>query len=269
MPAGESAFFEDPDYQQRRWEAFGDPSGKATKVGIKRPDMLCRSDQISRVSQHLPDARFVVVLRDPIRRAVSAYYHLVRHAHLRPAPLDRGLELALEAYRTTSNHSPIRSIVDYGRYGHYLTEWYQRYEPSRFLVLAQSGVAAAPASAVAQCERHIGVPAEVVDVERDRENVGVYDDRVLWLAQTGHRLRTTRLPEASRRVPSKSRALRLVGAGLSRAADRLARPGARPPALPARIEAALREIYEEDLAVLRPLVGIEAVDWTFGDGGSS
>lgn len=91
MPHGESPFFEDPDYAERPWERFADPSQRAAIAGIKRPDILCRPDLIQRIARHSPESKFIIVLREPISRAVSAYYHLARHAHIPAEGLNAGL----------------------------------------------------------------------------------------------------------------------------------------------------------------------------------
>lgn len=77
------------------------------------------------VHSELPDARIVAVLRDPVRRAISAYHHWMRQGNLSPLA---GLE------KTAREHPRLR-IVEYGQYHQHLSAWKAVYPEDQMLVL--------------------------------------------------------------------------------------------------------------------------------------
>lgn len=76
VPSGEIPFFEDPDYSQGDIESFARLFARGCHkkaVGLKRPNYLHKPECPERIHRHIPSARLIVILRDPIERAISAY----------------------------------------------------------------------------------------------------------------------------------------------------------------------------------------------------
>jgi hypothetical protein len=267
MPPGESAFFEDPEYVERQWERFPEGPDAYVVAGIKRPDVMCRETLIDRVSEALPDAKFLVVLRDPVARAMSAHYHLVRHAHLPLMSADESLRNALREHRETAKDTVANSLIRFGLYGHYLARWLEHYPPERFLILSQTSVAADAANSISRCCAHIGVsPGDLSEPSEASENVGLYDPRYIPMYRFGHVLKTRPIGDQGRRVPRRNRVMRGLGAGLTTAAQQLASRQRRPGPISADTRARLVDVYRPDLELLRSLVPAGAVDWVFDDG---
>ena len=85
MPGSESVFFEDPYYNEhdlRPLQEKLDPAPLDTVVGIKCPNYLCTPECAPRLANHLPHARLIAILRNPVDRAISQYYHLIRSGRL-------------------------------------------------------------------------------------------------------------------------------------------------------------------------------------------
>lgn len=266
MPTGESAIFEEPDYAQRRWERLGDDEPAGVVKGIKRPNYLCSDQAIEHVSDALPEARLIVVLREPISRAVSSYYHLVRHAQLPFLPLDAGMNRCLDAFEA-GDASLAASIVRFGLYGRYLELWYARYPRGRFLILAQQFVSDNPGHALRRCATHLGVDPEssmFMDASRqaiERKNVGLYDARLLRIGRLASVLKTRAIPGSTRREP---RGLLLCGVGtvIARTAELAAlRRGQHLETLAPETRDRLAAIYAEDLVRLKALAPTEALYW--------
>lgn len=59
--------------------------------GIKRPDYLSLPERPQRINEHSPEAKLIVVLKNPIQRAVSAYYHYISNRYLRAVEPNEGL----------------------------------------------------------------------------------------------------------------------------------------------------------------------------------
>ena len=74
------------------------------------------------VHRHLPDAKFIVMLRDPVTRAVSGFHHNI--SMRRVSPRQRILEVGGRW-----------GIVSMGFYHAHLTEWLRYFDRDRFLIL--------------------------------------------------------------------------------------------------------------------------------------
>ena len=65
------------------------------------------------ITKNLPDIKIIIILRDPVKRAVSAYYHFIKAKNY--SPMVKFKE-ALEKY-------PNRLIVEFGQYYKYIQLW--------------------------------------------------------------------------------------------------------------------------------------------------
>lgn len=97
---------------------------------------------IARVS---PSARFVYILRDPVRRIYSAYWHDVRHNQER-----RSLEKALEEEVSYINGSDYLGQISY---------FSQTFPIGRFLFLRFEDLQNDPATVVEACTRFLDLPS--------------------------------------------------------------------------------------------------------------
>jgi hypothetical protein len=77
------------------------------------------------VAKHVPDAKLIVSLRDPVARAISAYFHYMREGKL---PVLSGLT------RTVTEHPRLR-ILELGDYAKHLAPWLATFPRDRVLVL--------------------------------------------------------------------------------------------------------------------------------------
>ena len=59
------------------------PIGSSVKVGLDSSTLFHSKISFSKLAQRMPDTRFVVLLRDPVMRAYSHYWHLVRTGRAR------------------------------------------------------------------------------------------------------------------------------------------------------------------------------------------
>ncbi len=129
-----------PNYlwvSSHRNHEWGDPS---------KPDHVFRMDAPERVARDLgTDVRLVVMLRDPVQRAISAFYHHLR----RGGRIERSWSFEDNARRF--------GIVQMGFYAAHLERWLSAFPADRLLVLANEEVREHPQEAVACIHRHIGV----------------------------------------------------------------------------------------------------------------
>ena len=75
------------------------------------------------ILEQFPDIKVIIVMRDPVRRAVSAYQHLVRRRDPQVSPL-RSLRHVAEAW-------PRKRLIEYGTYLPTIRFWQQFIPPER------------------------------------------------------------------------------------------------------------------------------------------
>lgn len=99
MPRGETALFEPPEYESgaiREFLSSDAASGKEKVRGVKRPSNLCLPEVPPRIAQHFPDAKLFAILRDPLARTKSAYYHYISGGFLPAYELNKGVQSLLD-----------------------------------------------------------------------------------------------------------------------------------------------------------------------------
>lgn len=87
-------------------------------VGEDSTTYLASRDAVPRIEQHLPGAKYIVLLRDPIKRAQSHYWHMVRRGYYR-----RSFERTL--------HETPDTILQRGFYREQLQHLYDTVPPDR------------------------------------------------------------------------------------------------------------------------------------------
>jgi hypothetical protein len=97
------------------------------------------------VAHHLPDVRLIVVLRDPVRRAISAYYHAIRRGRVSP-------------WSSIADAGARHGILSMGLYYQHLKSWHRSFDRERFLVLIfEEDVLATPAATMRRVYSFVGV----------------------------------------------------------------------------------------------------------------
>lgn len=137
-----------------------------------------------RVLTDLPNARFVVLLRDPVERAWSHYKHSVRDGH-EELPFAKALaaeEARFEEYQNSvTSGGPVtrtRSFHSYkarGRYHEQLERWFATFDRSRFLVLRSEDFFVAPQEVTNQVLAYLGL-SPLKSGEFNAYNVGSADE---------------------------------------------------------------------------------------------
>lgn len=99
------------------------------------------------VKQYLgADLRFVVVIRNPVQRALSAYAHYVAHEEIPPN----------QRFREARRYG---GIIDMGFYARHLQNWFEYFPSSRFLVISlEMDIVPDPARTLLEVQGFLGVP---------------------------------------------------------------------------------------------------------------
>lgn len=267
IPEGEVRHFEDPFYADgavATLPGMYEPTGDRVVRGIKRPDYLGRPEIPARLHEHLPHARFFVVLRDPVARAVSSYYHFVRHGFVPLRPIDEAFE-ALLADEWAPEYPRSREVLSFGLYGEHLRRYRALYPADRFMVLDQGPLVRDPQGSLRRAFEFIGVdPGFELPPRTNRvSNKGVYAPSRLRLLRTKNRTRFRYSASMDRRYPKRMTpwgwTYNAAVVGLDRVVLSRFDEG-RPPALSATTRARLQDYYAADAVLLRPVLAEYAVD---------
>jgi hypothetical protein len=134
----------------------------ALVVGEKSPNYLFDPRVPERVQGLLPEAKLIVLLRDPVARAVSNF-HQERRRRIEPsASFAEVVEIELrqrEARRNgtwSGNERPIEYLAR-GRYAEQLERWFARFDARQFHVIQSEKLFASPVDVVAGAQRFLGV----------------------------------------------------------------------------------------------------------------
>jgi hypothetical protein len=102
-----------------------------------------------RIAQDLETNRFVALLRNPIDRAISNYWH-ARRQGLETRALKPAMEAELEACDTAAAEPPRRGYLDRGIYHRAVARWLDHFPRESMLLIQSEKMFADPASVMAR-----------------------------------------------------------------------------------------------------------------------
>lgn len=164
MPPGETPFFQDPDYSPDRLNVLEREVASATTHqlrGIKRPNYLGQAEVPERIKQHLPDTKIIAVLRDPVSRAISAYFHFLQYGHIPLVPINKGLR-AILAGQWGDKYPLSSTILSYGLYDHHLARYAEYFDEAKTKVVVLDDVGKDPEGVSQDLYRFLGVDDAVI-----------------------------------------------------------------------------------------------------------
>ncbi len=197
-------------------------------IGEATPNYLYIAEAMSRVAEFLPDARLVAILRNPVDRAYSHYWHN-RSVGREQLSFEEALEAEAGRIDSADPHDRAYwSYVDRGRYVHQLRRVQELYPSGALNVMLFDDLTTAPEASYRSLCSFIGVS----DEHRPAELGEAVNSFVTF--------RSRALRSATRRMPRTAR----------RAVGRInAKQDSYPPMSPAT-RASLLERLREDNAAL-------------------
>lgn len=174
------------------------------------------------VRTYLPDVRMVLSIRDPVDRAISAYYWSVRKRNIPDLTLDRGLEIALEAYRGgfrgRDDLASYRDIIERGFYDQQIRRYLNHFPTGQLLVITHDEVVEDPRLVLRRVYEFLGVDGAFSPRRlRRRPKKNSYSRALIRLERLG-----CALPSGSRAISKiADYANRVVGSWPSRPEARL------------------------------------------------
>lgn len=110
-----------------------------------------------RIREEIPDAKILIILRNPVDRAFSAYMHLIRdeREHL---PLDQAL--AAEASRKEMDYEPMWLYQELGFYSEQVQRYLEVFGPSQVKVVVFEDFIARPQAVLKDVFQFLNVDSE-------------------------------------------------------------------------------------------------------------
>lgn len=232
-------------YLDARFADAGD-----ARCGTVTPQYLSDPATAARMHAFAPNARIIVLLRDPVKRALS-HFQMSKLRGLETRSFDDAVadQLAtLESGNTLDLYSETGTYVVRGNYAWLLTDWYKLYGAENILVVFNDDLDADPVGTVARVQRFLGIDERVPLDAEFRFNA----------SPPPHRLSRLRKPVARilRRVGWQRISIERrerISSLIERLLARLV-PSNKRPMAPETL-ATLRRYYAPDYAPLAELIG--------------
>ncbi len=155
-----------PTKSERRRIEREQPTGFRT--GEATPCYLFHPHVPRRIASAVPDARLIVILRNPVSRAYSDYCMKLRRGFeeltfeeaidREPERIESELEKMLKDETYFSYNRWHFSYLARGHYAEQLERWYEHFSTEQILVLASEDFFQTPTLAYAQVMNHLGLP---------------------------------------------------------------------------------------------------------------
>lgn len=247
-------------WRRRDYEALFASAPAGTLRLESTPFYLYLPSARRRLAEELPDAKFVVVVRDPIDRAYSNWMHLWVDG-LEPEA-DFVAACRAEERRIDAGWAPFWHYRRMGRYGEQLADLFARVERERVLVLRYWQLVAKPAETLDRVSTFLGItPGQVGVVPPDNSRPFVPPgarSRILApIVRVGARAGAYAPPQVWRR------ASRPLVAALQHGG-----PEQRPKLEPEHRTALLQDCLD-DIALLEDVLGESFQDWRSAEGRGS
>lgn len=199
------------------------------------------------------DLKFIVLLRDPVRRAWSHYLHM-RRLGTETLPFREALEA--EARRLEADPESWFGYFSDGLYAAQLREWLAVFPRERFLIQLTARLERDPHGVVQEACRFLGVaPPAALELRIDRNSAALPKNRFIAKLLNRPNVATNFLKRA---VPFT---LRQDIRDTLNAWNRVSYEDKRPPRLHPRLEETLRRRYAEDIAALEAITAFDLRDW--------
>lgn len=248
---GDALTYREHVWQRDRYEALFAAAPAGTLRGEATPLYLYDAGAMRRIRALIPDARLIVVVRDPVERAHSNWTHLWS-AGLEPVG-DFVQACAEEERRIAAGWASFWHYTGLGRYGEQLARAFSLFPREQVLVLRYRRLIDEPAATLDRICGFLGVATGQL-AEIPRENVTAQPDRTL-----AHRAASVGM-----RV-SDSVGRLLPGSAATAATHRLERflqrggRGRQPLSWEQR--QALLPAFTADIRLLGSLLGEDFSDW--------
>jgi len=268
LPGGELATFEDPNYADYDPESFSShftPGRNVEEIGLKRPSYLHEPAVPERLAEHLPEIRLIVSLRDPINRAISAYFHQVRQNFAPLVDVNQGLEKILKG-RWSEKYPRTSQIIEYGKYYQQIERYLKYFDRESLYLTTYRAVTTRSEDVLGSIQDFLKVnPKSFTGLSDSSANVGLYSKPRLLVARLVNRIRFEYFHNGQRMRPMKNIGLlkKITVRGLrnlNRHILQLFETG--QPSLQTDVRGELVSYYRDDAERLRSTFDLDVDHWS-------
>lgn len=239
------------DYQELFRDAQREKArGEASAIYLYLPEVA------DRIKASIPDAHILVVLRNPVERAHSAFLHQVRDG-LEDKDFERALRE--EPGRIAAGWSPLYHYRTMGFYTEQLRRYYRAFGPDKVHVYLYDDLREDPSGLVRLIFNVLGVDASfVVDAETQHNISGVPKNKLVHRMYAFLRgANQSTLKSLGKKVLPTS----VRGLVKSRAMQKMQETNLLKPSLHPDIKRDLAGGYREDVTELQRLLGRDLTHW--------
>lgn len=163
------------------------PEGEFGITGEATPNYYAMNVH-DRIEQTLPGVKLICVMRDPAERAISQYFHGLRHGAIK-RPLEQFFnrkifdklkgksdrEYQEIAYRTGEGDLTFNPMLVYGLYIHFLRKWVAKFGPKRILMLTLDEFSQRQDATIAKTCDFLGLDHPPKSLDLNKPHRGQYD----------------------------------------------------------------------------------------------
>lgn len=124
--------------------------------GIKFPEYLTNENCAKNISSFLPEAKLIAILRNPVDRIFSAYYHYVSAGLAPISDMNKGLYEIIDG-RHQEEYPKTRDLIEYGFYYKYLRIYLDYFTRDQILILLYEGIQQNPETSMKKVLAYLGV----------------------------------------------------------------------------------------------------------------
>lgn len=257
--------FSQPGFDERNVEALAlrMEGGRGKKaVGFKRP-FLAEPDVPERVHSIAPDCKLLVMLRDPVARAVSGYFQAMEGYDVPVLEVNEGFARMLDAPVEKRDPRSWR-VFDEGMYGKHLARWLRYFPREQLLIQIAEESRNDPAAAVRGACEFLGLDDQGITMESGRStNPGHYS---LTHQRIGRKLRRIydRQSETGEWMHRRGKLGKISRAIVKRGIDDgllMLFLKQKAPKLSEAMHRRVAELFRDDLDALESLLGRNLTIW--------
>jgi hypothetical protein len=238
---------------EAQYAQFFDKVAGEKAVGETSAFYLCLPGTAERIAQAVPNARIIMILREPVARTYSAYMHLVREGR-ETLSFEEGLQR--EAERKQQGYEPMWWYKELSLYAAQVQRYLEVFGPERVKVLLYEEFYAHPEQGLREIFAFLGVKQDVpIDASLRYNPAGEVKSRRLYTAL----INFIRYPNPLQKSLKSMLPLQLRRVLATKAVGMLV----RPVPMDTQIDAQLKPYFKKDVAKLEEVLQRDLRCWGY------